>query len=403
MEILVAEDDPVSGMLLKKLLGKQGHEVVYAPDGRRAWELFQENKSRMVITDWMMPEMDGPTFCGKIRNLNLPEYTYIILLTAKGDKEDTVRGLEAGADDFIVKPFDAGELNARISVGQRVIGLEDRYADSQRQLLQSEKMASVGQLAAGVAHEINNPVGFISSNLGSLKTYVDDMDDIINRYHAMATVFAEAFRSKQFPKNMGAIIKAALAVEEEYDLAYIREDIVDLLKDCSDGTERVQKIVHEMRYFAHQEQQVYENIALDALIEPVLQGYKSEIGDQIQLTTTLDEGLTVRCNPPHMEEVFRQLMRNAVEAMPEGGKLSIEARLETDQVHVVVSDTGAGIPEENIGKIFDPFYTTKSVGSGTGMGLNTVYNIITVHGGTISAASTPGEGTALTIQLPLAR
>jgi two-component system, NtrC family, sensor kinase len=192
-------------------------------------------------------------------------------------------------------------------------------------------------------------------------------------------------------------------VEEEYDLAYMRADIADLLKDCSDGTERVQKIVHEMRYFAHQGQQLYENIALGALIEPVLQGFRAQIKDKIQLTTTLGEGLAVPCNPPHMEEVFRQLMRNALEAMPEGGGLSIEARLETDHVHIVVSDTGAGIPEENIGKIFDPFYTTKSVGSGTGMGLNTVYNIITVHGGTISAASTPGKGTTFTIQLPLAR
>ena len=162
MKILIAEDDTVSNRLLQKTLEKMGHEVLCAEDGLKAWDMVKEIDIKVVITDWMMPHMDGLSLCRQLREADLPHYVYLILLTSHDRKEDTVAGLDAGADDYIIKPFDPGELQARIRACQRIIRLEDEHKKASAQLLQSEKMSSVGQLAAGVAHEINNPMGFVS-------------------------------------------------------------------------------------------------------------------------------------------------------------------------------------------------------------------------------------------------
>jgi DNA-binding response OmpR family regulator len=147
MRILIVEDNIVSLKVLEKILEKLGHKALVAEDGLKAWELFQKNKIRMVITDWMMPGMDGLELCQKIRSSDLPDYIYIIIITAKDKKEDIIKGLEAGADDYITKPINPNELHARLKAGERVIQLEKRQKEIQFQILQSEKMASVGQLA----------------------------------------------------------------------------------------------------------------------------------------------------------------------------------------------------------------------------------------------------------------
>ena len=231
MEILVADDDIYSGKILKKILETSGHTAVLAEDGNAAWKLFNDRSFKMVITDWMMPGLEGPELCRKIRDQKLTHYVYILLLTARDKKEDAVTGLEAGADDFVVKPFEPDELLARIRSGQRIVQLEDEHKKVQIQLLQSEKMSSIGQLAAGVAHEINNPTGFVSSNLKTLADYSGDAQKLIQRYQELLKRLCPNNLNDHNSDSISIQAKKILAYESEIDIDFILKDVPDLIHE----------------------------------------------------------------------------------------------------------------------------------------------------------------------------
>lgn len=418
MKILIAEDDYVSRLLVKKAVKKIGHEMIEAENGRIAWDLFLEHEPDIIISDWMMPEMDGIQLCRKIREAHKKTYSYIILLTAKDRTSDLVEVFEAGADDYIIKPFMPDELRSRVNSGERITRLERRrhimqeelikknntldqtlkeLKTTQAQILQSEKMASIGQLAAGVAHEINNPIGFISSNLEALNDYMEDLTAILDHYQELRRMAAkDEGGAKEIRKKVQAIVE----YEKQIEIDYLKEDIPELLKECREGTGRVGNIVGDLKNFAHPGSDKKTLIDINRGIVSTLNVVYNELKYKATVTKDLGEVLLVEGYPQKINQVFMNVLVNAGQAIKEKGEIRIQTGTEDDKTVVTISDTGCGIDKEHLTKIFDPFFTTKEVGKGTGLGMNIAYNIIKEHQGTIEVESEKGRGSSFIIKLP---
>ncbi|MFA5903740.1 MAG: ATP-binding protein [Desulfobacula sp.] len=420
MKILIAEDDYVSRLLVKKAVTKMGHDVIEAENGLLAWQSFLDQTPDMIISDWMMPEMDGITLCRNIRSSGRKTYAYIILLTAKDRITDLVEVFEAGADDYIIKPFKPDELRSRLKTGERIIALErdhhrlqeelmlqNRKLDStleelkatQAQILQSEKMASIGQLAAGVAHEINNPIGFIGSNLDALSGYMTDVTELISLYQGLTLSLKEQDRAAADP-DIEDRVKAISEFEERIEIDYLKQDIPDLLKDCKEGTQRVGKIVADLKFFAHPGQDRKMAVDINKCLDSTLNVAHNELKYKAEVIREFGEIPAVEGFPQKLNQVFMNILVNAAQAIDQKGEVRVRTEKDGEDVVISISDTGCGIKEEHLAKIFDPFFTTKEVGKGTGLGMNIAYNIVRDHGGTINIQSTFGEGTTFTVRLP---
>ncbi|MBU0996393.1 MAG: response regulator [Proteobacteria bacterium] len=398
MKILVADDDESSRSFMETILKKAGYLPIIVQNGVEAWEILNKQPVRMVITDWVMPQMDGLELCRKIREAALKNYVYIMLLTAKGHSSDAVKGLEAGADDFITKPFSPSELLARLRSGKRIIQLEDDHKNANFQLLQSEKMASIGQLAAGVAHEINNPTGFVSSNLKTLTEYNRDLFKLYGLYQSLIAELQN--NSQTLPKPVLDLLNSVKNFEAEIDIDYLRTDIIDLVKDCGEGAERIKKIVIDLKDFAHPGEDKLKPANINDGIESTLNVISNEIKYKATVHKNFGELPTVQCYPQQLNQVFLNIIVNAAQAIETKGDITISTRSLEKQVEIVIEDNGSGIPPENLARIFDPFFTTKAVGKGTGLGMNVAYNIIQKHKGTIRVESELGKGTRFTIVIP---
>lgn len=272
--------------------------------------------------------------------------------------------------------------------------LNGKLSDARSKLIQSEKLASIGQLAAGVAHEINNPIGFIFSNFGTLEGYIDDLFRILKAYEE-----AEASRSHD------AFSDRLLALREELEIDYLKEDIPTLMSESRDGIQRVRKIVQDLKDFSRVDaRQEWEWVNLHQGIDSTLNIVNNEIkykADVVKLYAELPE---VQCLPSELNQVFMNLLVNAAHAIgTERGTITIRTGVRGQEVWVEIEDTGCGIAPENLGRIFDPFFTTKAVGQGTGLGLSLSYGIIQKHQGRLTVKSEVGKGTTFTVALPISR
>ena len=405
MNVLVAEDDPVSRRLLESNLLRWGYDVSLARDGRDAWEQFENGDFSFVITDWMMPEMDGPELIGRIRAAERPRYVYVILLTAKSQKEDLVAGMEIGADDFVTKPFDRDELRVRLRAGERILKLEHTLADQNRALreaqaalVQNEKLASLGQLAAGVAHEINNPVAFVTNNLAVLRRDVQAALRVLDRYREGQACLPPA------------LAEETAELEERIDLPYIQENLPRQFEASLDGLRRVRDIVGNLRDFARLDEAEFKAVDLPAALETTIRMVRFET-DQKQMrleTRFAPDTPPVLCHPGKMNQVFLNILMNAVQACDRGGVITIRTRGDAENASaapaaaavVEFEDDGSGIRPEDLPQIFDPFFTTKPVGQGTGLGLSISYGIVRDHGGQIDVETEVGRGSVFRVRLP---
>ncbi|MBI4987151.1 MAG: PAS domain S-box protein [Rhodocyclales bacterium] len=271
-------------------------------------------------------------------------------------------------------------------------------ADAHRQLMQSEKLASIGQLAAGVAHEINNPIGFVQSNIGSLERYFGSLLRVLEHFEKNEERVEGLGESGQ---NWVAEVRALCA---EADYEYLKEDIPALLAESKDGIDRVRRIVQDLKDFSRPDtHQDWEWADLKAGLDSTLNIVHNEIKYRADVVKEYGPLPLVECQFSQLNQVFMNLLVNAAQAMPEGkyGRITIRCGSGAEEAWVEIADTGSGISKENLERIFDPFFTTKPVGKGTGLGLSLSYGIVKKHGGRIEVKSVQGEGTTFRVVLPV--
>ncbi len=284
-------------------------------------------------------------------------------------------------------------LQDRTEARRMTMALEQAHTklkETQSQMLQSEKMASVGQLAAGVAHEINNPIGFVKSNLNSLKRYVDRLADFIEKQEQIMS---------QLPASDASESMAQL--RKQAKIEFILEDIRELQEESLDGIARVNTIVQNLKTFSRIDQAELSNTDLNECLESTLNIAWNELKYKVTIEKDLAELPLIRCYPQQLNQLILNLLVNAGQAINESGIICLKTWQKGDYVYLSISDTGCGIPEQNLKRLFEPFFTTKEVGKGTGLGLSICYDIIKKHGGDILVESQVGQGSTFTLKLPL--
>lgn len=276
------------------------------------------------------------------------------------------------------------------------IELLEKIEETKNQLIHSEKMASLGQLAAGVAHEINNPVGFIMSNLGSLKEYFLLYKTLISKYEAINSHLTTVTDDK-----VKSIIEDIRAIRKAEDFDFVINDCEALIGESLDGTERVKDIVHQLKCFSHVDQIELKPADINACLDNTLKVVWNELKYKAEIVKEFAELPLIKCNAAELNQVFMNLLINASHAIEDRGTIKMVTEIDDDNLLVSISDTGKGIDEENLTKLFNPFFTTKSVGEGTGLGLSISHGIVEKHGGNIYVESEVGKGTTFKVVLPL--
>ncbi len=324
------------------------------------------------------------------------------LLTADGrvlwvvDRTRVVRGPDNKPQYYDGVVTDITERKQRQSELTAALGeqrkLNKRLEEANNQLMQSEKMASIGQLAAGVAHELNNPIGFVHSNLGTLDAYLNDLMSLIDAYQTLADETATGTAS----------FEQIARLKEQLDFDYLRGDIFQLVSESKDGLSRVKKIVQDLKSFSRVGEQEWQAADLHQGIDSTLNIVWNELKYKCQVVKDYGDLPPVFCLISQLNQVFMNLLVNAGHAIEKQGTITIRTRCDgEDRVVVEVSDTGSGIPKENLTRIFDPFFTTKPVGKGTGLGLSLSYSIIERHHGRFEVESEVGVGTTFRVILPV--
>ncbi len=407
-QLLLVDD---SAMNLDTLLATLGgnYDLRVAIDGKLALDLIADGyRPDLILLDIMMPDLDGYAVCQKLQADESTREIPIIFLTALDSDEDEAKGLELGAVDYISKPFNPAIVKQRVNthlelkrhhdqlqylVAEKTYEVTEAYEDLKRihdQLLQQEKMASIGQLAAGVAHEINNPTGFIGSNLNSLQKYVAKLNEGI--------AFLERTIMDLNDPEMATQVKK---MKRRLKFEFIQEDIDDLITESKDGIDRIALIVRNLKCFSRAEDDTLKSTDLQESLEGSLSIAWNEIKYKAKVEKNYQELPPIQCLPQQLSQVFVNLLVNAAQAIENQGIITINTRQEKDWAVVEISDNGSGISPENLERIFEAFYTTKEVGKGTGLGLSICHDILQKHQGTISVTSTVGEGTCFTVKLPI--
>ncbi|MHC1729540.1 MAG: sensor histidine kinase [Syntrophobacteraceae bacterium] len=372
IKVLLVDDEKEFLDLLAERLSTRGLSIAKASDGGGAMRHLEEHDTDVVILDVLMPGRDGISILREIRQTR--PFIPIILLTGHGSIESAVEGMKAGAFDYVIKPIEISDLMGKISAAyehkvrqeenvREAVTRDERNKQLTAERIEAEKLASVGELASGIAHEINNPIAVMVEKAGWIEDLLSD---------------------------------------ETLDLDEIRKS----LRQISVQGGRCKEITHKLLSFSGKMDPVLREVQVNVLISNLLAEFekRSKFGN-IRVRTNLAPDIpSVIASPAELQQVFSNLINNAIDAIdPTGGVIEIGTRLEGEWVAVDFTDTGHGISEAAMTRIFEPFYTTRPVGKGTGLGLSICYGLVQRLGGKITVRSTLGSGTTFSVFLPRQR
>jgi signal transduction histidine kinase len=442
IDILIVDDTPDNIRFLSAMLVEQGYSVRKALNGAMALIAVQTLPPDLILLDITMPSMDGYEVCKKLKENPQTQSIPIIFLSALDDVTDKVKAFQVGAVDYVTKPFHFEEVLARIQTQVTIRSLQyqlqaqnaqlqtalNDLKQTQAQLIQKEKVVGLGQLVAGVAHEINNPISFIGGNLSHANRYIEDLLHLISLYQ------------ETYPQPAVAIQEAIANI----DLDFLIHDLHKLMGSMRTGVDRICTILLALRIFSRLDESdikltnIHEGIDSALLfLEHRLQS--EEANPQIKVIKEYGEIPMIACYASQLNQVFFNLLTNAVDALqgqfelvstlpmntliiqreasltppnrqssppspiPTAPWIRIQTELtDAEMVVIRIQDNGAGIPEEWRSRIFEPFFTSKPVGKGSGLGLSTSFQIIVnKHNGNLTYHSSPGQGTEFVIELPL--
>ena len=386
--VLVVDDDRAILGLISQYLAHEGYQAVAVDSGPAALARIDEGGIDLVILDVRMPGMDGLEVCRRIRAQGHLSRLPVIFLTA--DQHDELKealSLEAGGNEYLLKPISRRVLALRVRNLLKLANA-DREHQLMAQVAHAEKLAGIGQVAAGVAHEINNPLSFILSNVASLRGYFADVKSVLEAYH-------------QSPE-------AGRALESELRIDGVLADIEPLLEETMQGGERVRRIVQELKTFSRGEDETIEEVDLADVVRSTLLLTERELTAYARLVKDLAPAQLEHASRSRLHQVVLNLVVNAMQAVqartlqpPARHTITVCTRTEGHTAVLSVSDTGVGVPESLRHRLFQPFFTTKPVGVGTGLGLAVCALVVQRLGGTIDVDSTEGEGTTFTLRLPV--
>jgi len=404
--ILIVDDEEAVRNMLRIHLSPN-YLCATAASAEEAIRLLKLKTFSIVLTDVIMPGLSGVELLREITT-RYPE-TVVIVFSSIDRTQRVIDAIRMGAFDYLIKPVDFEVLHLTIerAFKRREIlqaassykqDLERRNAElaasksqlekEQSSLVQNEKMNSLGQFAAGVAHELNNPVGFILGNVEFLQECADGLEKLLAFYNTC-----------HLPDEESANLNR---LKQEISFEHTLKNLHSIVEDCREGAIRIRDVVQNLRLFSRLDEAEIKKVDLHEGIESTIRLLAKYYGTgQIRIVRDYGQLPPVDCYAGQLNQVWSNLLINAAQAMKNGGEVHISTKRETRSVIVTIADNGCGIASEDIQKIFDPFFTTKPVGEGTGLGLSVTYSIIEQHGGTIAVASQIGKGTTFKVTLPI--
>lgn len=428
MKILVVDDERLNLKVAEAYLNRMSREfeVILCQNPLEVEKLVVDNDIDIVLLDIIMPIMNGTEVIEQLRKNHKLNDVQIIILTALTDAETFKVYFDKGADDYLSKPIDVTELQARLKAAintrnnakilkkmyqrlrdqnQELKELNKVIKEAQFHMIQKEKLASIGELAAGVAHEINNPLGYVGSNIETMNNFAGKIKQVVGVYRKSLEGLEQL---DLYHKEGQVYFTSVREAERKFKFDFVMDELDSIMKDSGEGIGRISKIVQTLKNFARtgtENETAYNN--LNSIVEEALLIVKNEAKYTIDIETHLEEVPEMECNRGQLGQVILNILVNAIQAIKaqdrsDRGRIAILTGSAEDAVFLKILDDGPGIPEEVLGKIFDPFFTTKDVGLGTGLGLSISHDIIVnKHNGMMTAGNNPEGGAWFHISIPL--